>query len=144
MRYAHHEETGWEKNMNIKLKTALTRKAIFLAVALLATATMASAANYEFKVIRGPAHGDVQTIELVDASTGHQVVGAEIEVVHTVYLEHHKGGLNIQRIFVPLQDHLSGKCTHPQSEPPASREVTVVAKVPGEFWSVWGTVDLSD
>lgn len=126
------------------LKRVLAGKAVFIVASFLATASVAGAADYEFKVVRGSADDDVRTVELIDMSTGRPVVGADIEVVHTFYVEHQKGALNVRRIFVPLQDHLSGKCTHPQSESPTSRELTVVAKIPGEFWSVWGTVDLGE
>lgn len=130
--------------MGTNLTYVHAHRAAFIAAALLVTATVASAASYEFKVIGAPADGDIQTIVLVDSSTGQAVPGADIYVVHTVYLPHRKGAPNIQRIFVPLQDHLNGKCTHSQSESPTSRELTVMAKIPGAFWPVWGTIDLCD
>lgn len=129
--------------MNIKIARASFCRTAFLAATLLAATTAADAASYAFKVIRA-ADGDVQTIKLVNTSTGQPVSGVDIEIVHTFYQPHQKGALNIQRTFVPLEDHLRGNCAHPPSDTGAGRELTVMAKVPGEFWPIWGTVDLGD
>lgn len=121
-----------------------TRRVAIIIAAALATSGTASAANYEFKVVRAPMDGAAQSVELIDTATGQPVPNAKIYVVHTFYGPHQKGALNIRRVFVPLRDHLSGNCAHPPSESPTARELTVMAKVPGEFWTIWGTVDLGD
>ncbi len=130
--------------MNNKLKNTAARCVILIAAALLATVTMASAADYEFKVVNAQVAGQAPTIELIDTTTGQAVAGADIEVVHTVYVSHVKGGLSLQRVFVPLQTHLSGKCKYLNGKSPTRGDLTLMARVPGKFWSVWGTVDLGN
>lgn len=116
----------------------------FLTVAALSTGGAADAANYQFKVIHAPMVGAAQSVELIDTATDRPVPDAKIYVVHTFYDPHQKGALNIRRVFVPLRDHLSGNCAHPASESLTARELTVMAKVPGGFWAIWGTIDLGD
>ncbi len=119
-------------------------RAIFLLGSLLATASAASAAHYQFKVVEAARPSQSPSIELINTTTGEVMPGIEIYVVHTQYIEHRKGQLNFRRIFVPLQDHLSGNCAHSERETPSNGELTLEARVPGRFWSVWGTVDLGD
>lgn len=128
--------------MNPRFK--YVRTLAFATAAVLGGNGAANAADYTFKVIHAPADGSVPSVELIDSATGYPVPGAKIYVVHTFYGPHQKGALNIRRTFVPLRDHLSGNCAHPPSESPATRELTVMAKVAGEFWTIWGTVDLGD
>ena len=125
------------------LRRVRARLLFLILLAFIATVTMASAAAYDFKVVRA-SNDEIQTIELVDTSAGQVVQGAEIYVVRTEYAEDHKRAPSIRRVFIPLEDYLRGNYAHRQSEPPTSRELTVMAKVPGRFWTVWGTVDLGD
>ncbi len=121
-----------------------TRTAALIIAATLAGNGAANAAGYRFKVIPAPMDRTAQSVELIDTATGQPVPDAKIYVVHTFYGPHQKGALNIRRVFVPLQDHLSGNCAHPARESSKARELTLMAKVPDEFWAVWGKVNLAD
>lgn len=119
--------------MNANLKNGTARGTIFIA-ALLATATMANAVDYEFKATRGSNTGQITNVELIDTNTGQIVTDAEIKVVY--------GNSGRHRRYIPLADHLSGKCPFLNGKSPTSGELTLMATVPGRFLAIWGTIDL--
>lgn len=114
------------------------------AAVVLATATAANAADYEFRVTKAPSTGTVSTIELIDTATGRVIPGAKIDVVQTVIRLQQKGVPNVQRTFIPLQTYLSRQPADSNGRQPADGELTLMATVPGEFWPVWRDVNLSN
>ncbi len=130
--------------MKTNPKSAHVRRIMFVSTALLATATIANAADYEFKVTKGSIPGQTATIELIDTETGQVVTGADIYVVHTTSSAQEKGKPGIHVARVPLAEHLSGKCPFLKGKPPLSGELTLTATVPGKFWPVWRLIYLSN
>lgn len=130
--------------MIINRKFSYALRTAFASAIVLATVTVAKSADYEFTVTKTTGTDAASTIELIDASTGQVIPGAEINVVQTSVRLQQKGVPNIQRIFIPLQAYLNGQKAESKGTLPREQEVTLMARVPGEFWPVWRRVDLGN
>jgi len=140
--------------MNTNLKNTVARSAAFVAAALLAAVTAASAGAprhlmpsdygqthpaYTFKIVGTPSAAVPLTVQLVNSATGQPVINAYVSMQHSVWLGV-KSAPQIQRVFVALEPDGRGDYVCASGHMLSGEKIVLRAHVSGESTSTWVTV----
>ena len=144
--------------MNTNLKNTVARGAAFVAAALLAAVTAASAGAprhlmpsdygqahpaYAFKFVGTPSAATPLTIQLVNSATGQPITNAHVSMQHTVWLGV-KAAPQFQRVFVAMETDGRGDYACASGHMLAGEKIVLRAHVPGESTATWLTVASND
>ena len=140
--------------MNTNLKNTIARSTAFVAAALLAAVTAASAGSprhlmpadygqthpaYAFKIVGTPSADAPLAVQLVNAATGQLVTNAHVSMQHTVWLGI-KAAPQIQHVLVALESDGRGDYVCANGHMLAGEKIVLRAHVPGESSATWLTV----
>ncbi len=140
--------------MNTNLKNTAARCATFVAAALLAVVTAASAGSprhmmpsdygqthpaYAFKIVGTPSAAAPLTVQLVNTVTGKLVTDAHVSMLHTVWLGV-KAATQIQHVLVAMEPDGRGDYVCASGHMLAGEKIVLRAHVPGESSVTWLTV----